>query len=122
LYPIYFAKGYTYVSIETKTVGVNIFVRIVYNFGGPFVQSVVQVAYGVDNSHVLNEWVEINGLRVLTDYGYGKIYDYSYDIDVTTFYQTTPAKTETVTVTVESDDCPSGTRRNIFNQCAVVFG
>jgi len=57
LYPIYFAKGYVYASIETKTVGFNIYVRIVYNFNGVFVQSTVQVAYGVDNSQVLDEWL-----------------------------------------------------------------
>lgn len=57
LYPVFFTRNYIYVSIETRTVGVNIFVRIVYRFADRLVQSVVQVTYGVDSSHILNEWV-----------------------------------------------------------------
>ncbi len=57
LYPAYFSRGYVYVTIETRTVGVNIYARIVYKFADRLVQSVVQLTYGVENSHVLNEWI-----------------------------------------------------------------
>jgi hypothetical protein len=94
LYPTFFSREYIYVAIETRTVGVNIYVRIVYRFAERLVQSVVQVTYGVDNSHILNEWVEIDAVQLLDDYGYGRVYDYTYDIDVSKFYQTSvPAKT-----------------------------
>lgn len=92
LYPLHFSQGYRYVLIETKTVGVNIFVRNIYNFGGLFVQSVVQVAYGVESSEVLHEWTEIKGLKFLEDYGYGKFYNYSYDLDESKFYQSSASK------------------------------
>lgn len=110
--------------------------RIVYRFAERLVQSVVQVTYGVDNSHVLNEWIEIDAVQLLDDYGYGRVYDYTYDIDISKFYQTSmpaksaPAKTdapkavtvsETVVIVSESAECGAGLRRNIFNYCEPVF-
>ena len=85
----------------------------------------MQVTYGVDNSHILNEWVEIDAVQLLDDYGYGRVYDYTYDIDMSKFYQiSVPAKAVALNKSVEVSDsaeCGAGMRRNIFNYCEPVF-
>ena len=42
--------------------------------------------YGVQNSHVLYSWKILSGLRYKDDYGYGKNYNYSYNVDPALLY------------------------------------
>lgn len=65
-------------------------------------------------------------MQLLDDYGYGRVYEYTYDVDVSKFYQTSvPSKAvtvnETVVVVSENAECGAGMRRNIFNYCEPVF-
>ena len=47
MYPQQFGEGYVYASIETKNVGVSIYIRLVFRFKGDFVEAVIKKLYGV---------------------------------------------------------------------------
>lgn len=134
LYPAYFGNGWLYASIETKTVGVNLFTRLVYQFGDRFAEATVGQTYGVDSSHVLYSWSFLSALRLKADYGYGHDYSFFYNLDKSYFYKDqTPAKPnlsvhisapaqEAPKEAPSSHACPPFTRREAFTgQCIVVF-
>lgn len=73
LYPKQMGEGYAFVSIETKNVGVNIFIRIVYQVKGVWIEVVIKKVYGVKNSNILYSWNIISGLKEKKDYGHGSV-------------------------------------------------
>ena len=131
LYPKQFGEGYEYLSIETKTVGMNIYAKLIYRFRGIYVEAVVKYTYGVENSHVLYSWKVVSGLKHKEDYGYGVRYVYSYNVPKKLLYQDQPPATAVPAPkkTVPKEDnpvmkktCPRGTYVELFTrQCMVVF-
>lgn len=118
LYPVYFGQAWIYASIETKTVGVNMFTRIVYQFGVSFAEAIVGQTYGVASSHVLYSWRLFEAIRTRPDYGYGRSYNYFYDADKSYFYdQPVPKPNLSVQPATAfrevhmHDSCPPYTRR-----------
>jgi hypothetical protein len=129
LYPTSFLEGWLYASIETKTVGVNMFTRLVFQFGLTFAEAVVGQTFGVESSQVLYSWKTMAALRTIPDYGYGKAYNYLYGLDKKYFYDQPAVKPNLSVQPVAAsrevhmhDSCPPYTRREIFTgQCLVVF-
>lgn len=133
LYPQQFGNGFVYASIETKNVGVSIFIRFVYKFKGLWIEAVVKKVYGVKASHVLHSWKIVNGLKEKKEFGYGTIYDYSYNVPKNLLYREAPMtvpKPVPVAVAVapappkvkKMTGCPEGTRKEYFTgSCVVVF-
>ena len=85
-------EGFVYVSIETKSVGVVIFLRLIYKVKGLFVEAVIKKVYGVAQSEVLYSWKIINGLSDKKEFGYGVEYNYSYNVDKALLYRQTSPK------------------------------
>jgi hypothetical protein len=111
-------------------VGVSIFLRLVYQYKGIFIEVVIKKIYGVENSYVLYEWKVINGLKGgAVDFGYGL--DYSYADRVlpldsqaasTPNLTSEPAASPAAAPTVAARPCPPGSRREYFtSNCVVVF-
>lgn len=138
LYPAHFKANFLYVVIEAKNVGVSLFNRIVFDFGEGAFEGVVQVTFGVANSHVLKSWKPVAYLRRDKDYGYGSSHDFDYGVDKELLYEDeeVPAPKSNLSkeeakpaeVAHEEEDhheqgCPHGTKPDIFtHQCVVVFG
>lgn len=127
LYPKQFGEGYIYASIETKNVGVAIYIRVVYKFKGLVIEAVVKKVYGVRSSHVLQSWKIINGLKDKKDYGYGSDYKYSYNVPKELLYQDSePTMPEAAPMPVpryvKARRCPLGSRKSFFGSgCIILF-
>jgi hypothetical protein len=80
LYPIHFSKPYVYVNIQTKSVGVSLYHRIVYDFGDKSFEASVELTFGVKNSHIHHYWMPVSYYKKSHDYGYGSAYDYIYGV------------------------------------------
>ena len=81
LYPVHFSKPYLYVNIQTKSVGVSLHHRIVYDFGDKSYEASVELTFGVRNSHIHHYWMPVSYYRRSHDYGYGSAYDYIYGVE-----------------------------------------
>jgi hypothetical protein len=132
LYPSHFLKAYVYVSIETKTIGISLYVRVILSFGDQFVEAVVQMTYGVERSHVLHSWNTVYMLKTAKDYGYGYSCDYQYGLSNSVFavqrtasnLSTDISKPETPQSSAHGMlECPAGARYEYFSKtCIVIFG
>lgn len=86
LYPVVFAKKFLYVSIETKSVGVSLSTRIVYNVEGKAFEATVSTTYGVQRSHVLQSYLPVVFVKSAKDYGYGTENNINYGVDAAELY------------------------------------
>jgi hypothetical protein len=86
LYPVVFAKKFLYVSIETKSVGVSLSTRIVYNVEGKAFEVTVSTTYGVQRSHVLQSYLPVVFVKPAKDYGYGTENNINYGVDAAELY------------------------------------
>ncbi len=127
LYPKQFGEGYVYASIETKAVGVTIYLRIIYKFKNLYIETITQRTYGVKGNHVLHSWRVVDSLAVLEDYGYGGRYP-----PVVVVRPESPKATRVVVreepkvaprrVVVKQKGCPNGYRHEMYSDlCMVVF-
>jgi hypothetical protein len=122
LYPQHFASPFTYVLVETRTVGISLYNRLVLTVGDRAHEAVVSTTFGVRNSHVLQSYSPVLFIRPKEDYGYGRAQIISYGVPASYFYEhpapkksnlsAEPAKTETIAVlyAAEKHECPAGTR------------
>ena len=109
----------------------SIYIRLVFRFKGDFVEAVIKKMYGVQNSHVLYSWKILSGLRYQDDYGYGKNYNYSYNVDPALLYiDSTPVPKPVSNLRVEPAPpaqpranlnlmalCPPGARTDMEGGC-----
>lgn len=86
LYPVVFAKNFLYVSIETKSVGVSLSTRIIYNIEGKAFEATISTTYGVRRSHVLQSYLPVVFVRPAKDYGYGTENNINYGVDAAELY------------------------------------
>lgn len=127
LYPRHFSVPFLYVLIETKTVGIHLYNRIIFNFGVASFEGVVSTTFGVQSSQILHSWQPILFVRPKGDYGYGKDNNLNYGVDVSLLYNhevktSLSVEPEPIVVTepATTSDCPSGTRP-YFTNCLPVF-
>ena len=130
LYPRHFSIPFLYVLIETKTVGINLYNRIIFNFGAASFEGVVSTTFGVQSSQVLHSWLPILFVKPKGDYGYGKDTNLNYGVDASLLYSQ-EAKANNLSVqpekkeekeekAKETEGCPEGTRP-YFRNCLPVF-
>jgi hypothetical protein len=72
LYPKHFAAPFLYVLVETRSVGITLFNRLVLTVGSNAYEVVVSTKFGVAKSHVLQSYSPVLFVRPKDDYGYGK--------------------------------------------------
>lgn len=90
LYPRHFSAPFLYVLIETKSVGIHLYNRIIFNFGVVHYEGVVSTTFGVQSSQVLHSWQPILFVKPKGDYGYGKDANINYGIDASLLYNQEP--------------------------------
>ena len=109
LYHHNFLNGFVYVTIETKSVGVDLFHRIVYDLNGDAFEAVVQSTFGVAYSHVLVSWNPLLFFRPARDYGYGRVYSVkTYGLDNNLLYVSPKDIVSKHHLTMDHDACKEG--------------
>lgn len=130
LYPQAFVGAFVYVSIETKSVGINLFTRIVVKIGVSAYEGVVSTTFGVQSSHVVQKWAPILFVKPKEDFGYGKDQKIDYGVNKELLYiqsskpasltVETPQPAEPVTPPAKTA-CGEGTRSYFGDVCLPVF-
>jgi hypothetical protein len=86
------------VLIETKSVGISLYNRIIFNFGASSFEGVVSSTFGIANSEVLQSWNPVLFVKPASDYGYGKDYNINYGVPASYFYDQPAAKKPNLSV------------------------
>jgi hypothetical protein len=129
LYPRHFSAPFLYVLVETKTVGITLFNRLILTVGSNAHEVVVSTTFGVANSHVLQSYSPVLFIKPKEDYGYGKTRPILYAAPASYFYEEKHATSsnlstepvETVASHAEtSNKCSEGTKA-VYGICVPNF-
>lgn len=97
LYPDVFKSNYNYVLIETKNVGLTLYIRLIYTFGKQAFRATIKLTFSVDNSQTLNSWETVVYVAPESNYGYGNSFAYNYGVDTVKYLYNLANATNTKT-------------------------